>query len=119
VTIAPRFGARSVLGACVLGLICVTVLGGFLMAAAEAIAYARGAWIVFNVVTSIGFGAGPTTVFGQVVAVGAFVAAATCWFGIVSVAVEVGLSRFERNALVREALRSLARRRGSKLFHDN
>jgi hypothetical protein len=25
-TVAPRFGARSVLGACVLGLICVTVL---------------------------------------------------------------------------------------------
>jgi hypothetical protein len=119
VTIAPRFGARSVLGACVLGLICVTALGGFLMAAVEAIGYDQGVWMVFNVVTSIGFGSGPTSLFGHVVAVGAFVWAATCWFGIVSVAVEVGLSRFERNALVREALRPLARRRGSKLFHDN
>ncbi len=51
--------------------------------------------------------------------VGAFVAAATCWFGIVSVAMEVGLSLFERNALVREALRPLARREQSKLFPDN
>jgi hypothetical protein len=118
-TVAPRFGARSVLGACVLGLICLTVLGGLLMAAAETIAYDRGVWIVFNVVTSIGYGAGPTSVPGRVVAAGAFVAAATCWFGIVSVAVEVGLSRFERNALVREALRSLARRRGSKVYHHN
>jgi hypothetical protein len=117
--IAPRFGARSVLAACVLGIICVTVVGGFVMAAAEAIAYDRGVWIVFNVVTTVGFGAGPTSVVGHLVAVMAFAAGATCWFGIVSVAVEVGLSRFERNALVREALRPLARRRGSKLFHDN
>jgi hypothetical protein len=42
-----------------------------------------------------------------------------CWFGIVSVAVEVGLSRFEHDALVREALRPLAARRGPKMFHNN
>ena len=46
-------------------------------------------------------------------------AAAVCWFGIVSVGVEVGLSRFEHDSLVREALRPLAARRGPKLFHDN
>jgi hypothetical protein len=74
---------------------------------------------VFSVITTIGFGEVPTSALGQLVAAGAFVSAATCWFGIVSVAVEVGLSRFERDALVREALRPLARRRGPKLFHDN
>jgi hypothetical protein len=117
--ISGRITARSVLGACVLGLIAVSVLGGFIMAAAEGIAYTEGLWTVFSVVTTIGFGEGPTSALGQLVAAGAFVAAATCWFGIVTVAVEVGLSRFEHDALVREALRPLARRRGSKLFHDN
>ncbi len=117
--IAGRISARSVLGGCVLGLVAVSVLGGFLMAAAEGIAYTKGLWAVVNPVTTVGFGDGPTSALGQLVAAGAFVAAATCWFGIVSVAVELGLSRFERDALVREALRPLARRRGSRLFHDN
>jgi hypothetical protein len=89
------------------------------MAVAEGIAYDKGLWTVCNVVTSIGFGEGPTSTFGRLVTVGAFVAAATCWFGIVSVAMAVGLSPFERNALVREALRPLARREQSKLFPDN
>lgn len=117
--IVERINARSVLGGCVLGLVAVLVLGGFLMAAAEGIAYTKGLWTVFNVATTTGFGEGPKSALGQLVAAGAFVAAAACWFGIISVAVEVGLSRFEQNALVREALRSLARRRGPKLFHNN
>jgi hypothetical protein len=37
----------------------------------------------------------------------------------VSLAVEVGLSRYDHNSLVREALRPLAARRGPKLFHNN
>jgi len=114
-----RIGARSVLGGYVLGLVAVSVLGGFLMAAAESIAYTQGLWTVFNVITTMGFGDGPISGSGQLVAVGAFAVAATCWFGIASVAVEVGLSRFERDALVREALRPLARRPGPKLFHEN
>jgi hypothetical protein len=117
--IATRITARSVLGGCVLGIVVVSVLGGFLMAAAEGIAYTKGLWTVFSVITTIGFGEGPTSALGQLVAAGAFVAAATCWFGLVSVAVELSLSRFERDALVREALRPLARRHGPKLFHDN
>ena len=117
--IMERIGARSVLGACVLGLVVVVVLGGFLMAVAEGIGYTKGLWAVFNVATTTGFGEGPTSGLGQLVAAGAFAAAAACWFGIISVAVEVGLSRFERNALVREALRSLARRRSPKLFNNN
>ncbi len=117
--IVERISARSVLGGCVLGLVAVSVLGGLPMAAAEEIGYTKGVWIVFNVATTTGFGEGPTSTLGQLVAAGAFAAAVVCWFGIVSVAVEVGLSRFEQNALVREALRSLARRRAPKLFHNN
>jgi hypothetical protein len=117
--IAGRFSARSVLAACVLGLVAVSILGGFLLSAAEGIVYTAGLWLVFNVITTIGFGEGPATASGQLVAAGVFMAAAVCWFGIVSVAVELGLSRFERDALVREALRPLAHRRGPKLFHDN
>ena len=74
------------------------------MAAAEGIAYTAGLWIVFNIITTVGFGQGPTSGLGQLIAAGAFIVAAMCWFGVVSVAVEVGLSRFERDALVREAL---------------
>ena len=117
--IGGRISARSVLGGCVGGLVAVSILGGFVMAAAEGVGYTEGLWSVFNVVTTVGFGEGPQSALGQLAAAGAFVVAATCWFGIVSVAVEVGLSRFEHNALVREALRPVARRRGSKLFHDN
>lgn len=117
--IAGRFTARSVLGACIGGLAAVSVIGGVVMSLAEGIAYTAGLWVVFNVITTIGFGEGPATGLGQLVAMGSFMAAAACWFGIVSVAVEVGLSRFERDALVREALRPLAARRGPKLFHNN
>lgn len=115
--IAGRISARSVVGGCVLGLVAIWVLGGIVMAVAEGIAYTAALWL--NVITTIGFGQGPTSGLGQVIAAGAFIAAATCWFGIASVAVEVGLSRFEQGALVREALRPLARRQGPKLFHDN
>jgi hypothetical protein len=117
--IVGRYSARSVLAACVVGLVAVSGLGGFLMSTAEGIAYTAGLWLVFNTITTVGFGEGPTTGSGQLVAAGAFMAAAVCWFGIVSVAVELGLSRFERDALAREALRPLAHRRGPKLFHDN
>jgi hypothetical protein len=116
---AGRISTRAVLGGCVLGLIAVSVVGGFLMTAAEGVSYSDGLWIVLNVVTTIGFGEGPATSLGQLVAAGAFITAATCWLGIVSVAVEVALSRFERDTLVREALQHLARRRGPKLFHGN
>jgi hypothetical protein len=117
--IPGRLTARSVLAGCVGGLAAVSLVGGLVMSAAEGIAYSAAVWLVFNVITTIGFGDGPSSGPGQLVAAGAFVAAAVCWFGVVSVAVEVGLSRFERDALVREALRPLAARRGPKLFHDN
>jgi hypothetical protein len=114
-----RLSARSVLTGCVGGLAAISLVGGLLMSAVEGVGYDEGLWLVLNVITTIGFGAGPTTGVGQLLATSAFVAAAACWFGIVSVAVEVGLSRFEHNALAREALRALAARRGPKLFHHN
>jgi hypothetical protein len=114
-----RLTARSVLGTCVGGLGVISLGGGLVIAAVESIPYAAGVWLVFNTITTIGFTDGPSTALGQLVAVCAFVTGAVCWFGIVSVAVEVGLSRFEHDALVREALRPLAARRGPRLFHNN
>ena len=117
--IPGRLKARSVLAGCVGGLAAVSLVGGLVMSAADGIAYTAGLWLVFNVITTIGFGDGPASGMGRLVAGGAFMSAAVCWFGIVSVAVELGLSRFEHDALIREALRSLAARRGPKLFHNN
>ena len=117
--IAGRFSPRSVLGGGVLGLAAVSVLGARFVAAAEGIAFPGGLWIVFNVVTTVGFGSGPTSWLGQLVAAGGFLAAATCCFGIVLVAVEPALSRLESDAQMRGALRPLVRRRGPKLLHDN
>ena len=117
--IGTRFTARSILLSCIGGLASILLVGGLLVAAAEGIPYRQGLWLVFNVITTTGYGEPPETGWGQLVAGGAFMAAAVCWFAIVSVAVELGLSRFERNALVREALRPLARRPRTRLFHDN
>lgn len=118
--IPGRTTSRSVLVACVGGIAAISLIGGLLMSAAEAIAYTEGLWVVFNVITTVGFGDGPATGLGQLVAAGAFVAAAVCWFGILSVAVELGFSRFQRDALINEALQPLARRRGGpRLFHNN
>jgi hypothetical protein len=117
--ITGRFTARLVLVSCLGGLIAISLIGGLVTSVVEGITYTAGLWLTFNVITTIGFGGGPSTGFGQLVAAGAFVGAAVCWFCIVSVGVEVGLSRFERDAVVREALRPLAARRGPKLFHDN
>jgi hypothetical protein len=68
------------------------------MASAEGVAYTEGSWAVFNDIMTVGFGDGLTSTLSQLIAAGGFVAAAVCWFGLVSVAVEVGLSRFERDA---------------------
>jgi hypothetical protein len=87
------------------------------MASAEGVAYTEGSWAVFNVITTVGFGDGLTSTLSQLIAAGGFVAAAVCWFGLVSV--EVGLSRSERDARVRDA-RSLSLAAGTpNLFHNN
>jgi hypothetical protein len=117
--ISRPIGARVVLVISVLGLAAALVGGAALLSAAEGVGYAEGLWVVFNVVTTIGLGDGPETTPGRAAAAAVFVVAAMSWFGVVVVAVEVGLSRFQHIALMLEALRPLARRRGPKLFHDN
>lgn len=117
--IMGRFSARRILLASVGGLIAVVVVGGGLMALAEGANYFAGVWHVFNVVTTVGFGAGPASGLGQLLAIVAFWMAASCWFGILLVAIEVGYARFQRYALVDEALRPLARRPHDRLFTEN
>jgi hypothetical protein len=117
--IATPISARVVLAVSVLGLVAACVVGGALVAVADGSGYSEGLWVAFGIVTTIGFGDGPATGLGRLITVALFIVTAAGWFGVVVVAVEVGLSRFQHIALVREALSPLARRRGPKLFHDN
>jgi hypothetical protein len=117
--IAKPISARVVLAASVLGLVTSCFVGGALVAVADGSGYSEGLWVAFSVVSTIGFGDGPETGLGRLITGALFIVAAVAWFGVVVVAVEVGLSRFQHIALVREALRPLAQRRGLKLFHDN
>ena len=79
----------------------------------------NGLWLCFTVITTIGFGEGPVTGAGRLVAAACFFAAATCWFGLIIVSVEAGLARYQRTALLSQALEPLARRRGPRLFDRN
>jgi hypothetical protein len=117
--IAKPISARVVLTVSVLGLVASCVIGGALISAADGSGYWEGLWVAFSVVTTIGLGDGPETGLGRLITAALFMVAAVGWFGVMVVAVEVGLSRFQHIALVREALRPLAQRRGPKLFHDN
>ncbi len=117
--IANPISSRIVLAVSVLGLVATCIIGGALIAVADGSGYSDGLWVAFGVVTTIGFGDGPETGPGRLITAGLFIATAVSWFGVVVVAVEVGLSRFQHIALVREALRPLTQRRGPKLFHDN
>jgi Ion channel len=117
--IGKPISARVVLVASVLGLLCSLVIGGALISAADGSGYSEGLWVAFSIVTTVGFGDGPGTGLGRLISATLFIIAAVSWFGVVVVAVEVGLSRFQHIALVREALRPLSQRRGPKLFHDN
>jgi hypothetical protein len=117
--ISKPINARVVLVISVLGLGAALFGGAALISAAEGVGYSDGLWLAFNIVTTVGLGDGPEGAPGRLVAAAVFVVAAGSWFGLVVVAVEVGLSRFQHVALMLEALRPLARRRGPKLFHDN
>ena len=114
-----RFTTQRILASSVAGLAGVLVVGGMLAALVESMSLARGLWLMFNVITTLGFGPPPITSGGQMLVGGAFVVAAVCWFGIVSMAVELALTRFERRVLVREVLRPLSPPPSAKLFQDN
>jgi len=104
---------------CVIGLAVTAGLGALGLSVAEDLSLVNGLWLCFTVITTIGFGEGPVTGAGRLVAAGCFLAAATCWFGLISVSVEVGLARHQSTALLSQALEPLARRHGPRLFDRN
>ncbi len=112
-------GSRAVLVTSIGGLVLVLLIGGVAMAVLEKVSLAGGLWMVFNVISTIGFGEGPVSVGGSLLAVFAFAAAAICYFWILVVAVEAAMERFQHRALINEALRPLARRRAGRLHQDN
>ena len=109
----------SVFRLCVIGLAVTSALGALALAAVEDLSLGDGLWLCFTVITTIGFGEGPVTAGGQLIAAGCFFVAAACWFGLISVSVEVGLARYQRAALINQALEPLAHRRGPRLFDRN
>jgi hypothetical protein len=117
--IMGRFSTRAVLIASVAGIAGIVLAGGALLALAEGTGLYQGVWLAFNVVTTTGFGAGPSSGLGQLLAMALFMFGACCWFGVLVVAIEVGHMRFQRHALIDEALRPLARRPRARLFHTN
>ncbi|MGH2809220.1 MAG: hypothetical protein ACRDKT_18290 [Actinomycetota bacterium] len=117
--IMGHVSARAILFTATAGLFAAVVAGGALMAIAEGRGYLAGAWLIFNVVTTLGFGAGPASGIGQALAVVTFCVAVTCWFAILLVAIEVGYARFQRHALIEDALRPLVRRPRDRLFTEN
>jgi hypothetical protein len=114
-----RFSTRGVALTSVGGIVTTLLVGGGAIALADGLSYFGGIWMAFNVVTTIGFGPGPATGWAQLAAIGTFVFAGMCGFGLLLIAIETAQARFQRGALVEEALRPLARRRGGRLFHHN
>ncbi len=117
--ITGRFSTRAVALASVGGIALTVLAGGGAIAVADGLSYFGGIWMAFNVVTTIGFGPGPASGWAQLAAMGTFGFAGMCWFGLLLVAIEAAQARFQRGALVDEALRPLTRRRGGRLFHHN
>ena len=117
--IMGRFSTRAVLLASTVVLLTVIVGGGVVLGWVEEVAPTAGIWMAFNVVTTTGFGSGPVTSLGRVLSMGLFATAALSWFGFLLTVIEVANLRFQRRALIDEALRPLARRPGSRLFHVN
>ncbi|MDQ3914723.1 MAG: hypothetical protein M3323_05235 [Actinomycetota bacterium] len=117
--ILGRFSTRTVLFGSAAMLMSIVVGGGALLGLAEDVGIGSGIWLGFNVVTTTGFGSGPATAAGRFLSMGMFAAGVVCWFGLLVTAIEIANMRFQKHALIDEALRPLARRRGSRLFHVN
>lgn len=100
-------------------LVSITAVSGIALAVVENTSVADGLWMSFTVVSTTGFGSGPATGIGRMVSAVTFMVAAGCWFGVASVAIEVGLARFQRTTLLHQALEPLARRAGPRLFDRN
>lgn len=117
--IMGRFSTRAVLLISIAGLLSAVIGGGLLLSLVEDIGSRDGVWLAFNVVTTTGFGTGPTTALGQMLSMALFVLGACCWFGVLLVVLEIANLRFQKQALLDEALRPLARRPRDRLFHVN
>ncbi len=117
--IMGRFSTRTVLFGSATLLLSIVLGGGALLGLAEDIGTGSGIWLAFNVVTTTGFGSGPASGIGRLLSMGLFTGGALCWFGFLLTAIEVANMRFQKHALIDEALRPLARRPGSRLFHVN
>lgn len=117
--ILGRFSTRTVLFGSAGMLTSIVVGGGALLGWTEDVGPGSGIWLAFNVVTTTGFGSGPATGMGRLLSMGLFAAGALCWFGFLLTTIEVANLRFQKHALIDEALRPLARRRGGRLFHVN
>ena len=117
--IMGRFSTRAVLLTSVIGLVATVSGGGILLSVTDDKSLFDGIWLVFNVVTTTGFGSGPETVMGQVLSMALFIGGASCWFGVLLVMIEVANMRFQKHSLIDEALRPLARRPRNRLFHLN
>lgn len=117
--IMGRFSIRGVVLLSTSGLGAIVLAGGALFAFVESASLLAGIWLAFNVITTLGFGPGPATAAGQLMSMGLFMVAVTCWFGLLVSAIEVANMRLQKQLLVEEALRPMARRPKSRLFHVN
>jgi hypothetical protein len=117
--IMGRFSTRAVLMGSIAGLCSTVIGGGLLIGLVEGTGPRGGIWLAFNSVTTTGFGTGPATAMGQLLLMALFILGACCWFGVLLVALEAASMRFQKHALIDEALRPLARRPRDRLFHVN
>lgn len=100
-------GARRLLAAAAAGLVVLLLLGGAVLALVEKGGYREGVWLAFTVISTTGFGDGPSTLGGQLLSMVLFALAAVHWFAIVLAAFEIGLRRTGAYGLSAKVARSL------------
>ena len=80
---------RRLVASGVVGLTVLSLLGAAVFAITEGVAYLEGMWLAFAVVSTTGFGAGPSTPGGMVASMVLFVLALPCYLAMVAGAVAV------------------------------
>ncbi len=96
-----RIRARAFVLAALFLLVGGTVVGGALLATVEGTTYQQGVWLAFTVISTTGFGDGPTTTLGMIVVMAIFAVSLIAYTFMAIVAFEFGLRRFERGRLDR------------------
>ena len=117
--IMSRLSTRAVLFTSIFGLVAIVTGAGVLLAVIEGIEVLDGIWLDFNIVSTTGLGRDPGTAVGQLLSMDLFVLSACCWFWAVLVVIEIASMRFQKYSLIDEALRPLAKRPHSRLYHVN